>query len=351
MSLGLAFRPRLGRTNRDLVVVGLAAVAFVAAALALHWTTGAPFTMPTEGESRPIGVHYLVPLLIGVVGYAVLWTASRWRMAPGRRRGGALAEIAVDAYFLLLFVVVMYFHFHIKMWMSVLSPTLYDGTYMAIDHQLGWLLGPLEALRAAVAQLVPGIDAVYQLGFLIMFAASFWFHALGERRYLRHYLTAVLLLEMLGAFSYLVLPAIGPFIHEHGPNLLATEAQRQMLQTFDQARAGGWAWVVARGGQTVTSMPAAMPSLHVAGALIMSYYAARGRLWVTPLLIVLSVWIAIESVVTRWHYFVDLPAGLGLAGLIILATNWICRYRELAFAAQPSVPAPAEGIAIGAQAQ
>jgi len=85
---------------------------------------------------------------------------------------------------LILFVVVMYFHFHIKMWMSVLSPVLYDATYMAIDHRLGWLLGPMESLRAAVAQLVPGIDALYQLGFLIMFAMSFWFHAVGERRVL-----------------------------------------------------------------------------------------------------------------------------------------------------------------------
>jgi hypothetical protein len=292
-----------------------------------------------------------VPLIIGVGGYGVLWAASRWLGSGRRRRGLGAAEIAGDAYYLALFVVVMYFHFHIKMWMSVLSPTLYDTAYMAIDHQLGWLLGPMEALRGAVAQLVPGIDAVYQFGFLTMFAMSFWFHAVGERRYLRHYLMAVLLLEMLGAFAYLLLPAIGPFILERGPNVLATEAQRHMLEMFNQARAGGMAWIDARGGQSVTSMPAAMPSLHVAGALIMSYYAALARLWVTPLLIVLSVWIAIESVVTRWHYFVDLPAGLALAGLIILATNRVCRHRELAFVARPATPVPAEGIAMGARAR
>jgi hypothetical protein len=82
----------------------------------------------------------------------------------------------------------------------------------------------------------------------------------------------------------------------------------------------------------------------------MSYYAVKGRLWATPLLIVLSVWIAIESVVTRWHYFVDLPAGLALAGIIILATNWICRHRELAAGIRPVRQVSTEGVALGARA-
>ncbi|MBX6322047.1 MAG: phosphatase PAP2 family protein [Rhodospirillaceae bacterium] len=350
MSLELAARRTTWRANRDLVIIGAAAVCFVASALVLHWVTGAPFTWPSEGESRPIGMHYLVPFLVGIGGYAVLWGATRW-LPNGRRRRFGVGEMLGDAYFLVLFVIVMYVHFHIKMWMAVLSPRLYDSTYLAIDHQLQWLIMPMRALRAALAQLVPGIDALYQFGFLLMFAISFWFHALGDRRYLRHYLTAVLLLEMLGAFAYLLVPAVGPFVHERGPNVLATEAQRVMLETFRAARAGGMAWIKARGGATVTSMPAAMPSLHVAGAMLMSYYAARARLWVTPLLVVLSVWIAIESVVTRWHYVVDLPAGLALAGLIILTTNRICRHRELLARRSATAPVPAEGVAFGMRAR
>lgn len=315
----------------DLVVIGLAVGAFVAIAAMISGATGVPFTVPTEEESRALKVHYLVPLFVGLAGYALLWAVSRWLPANrGRRRGLTTGEILSDLYFLALFVVVMYVHFHLKMWMVVLNPTLYDGVYLAVDRKLFWLIRAMAQLRAAIAQLVPGIDALYQMGFLLMFAVSFWFHALGERRYLRQYLVAVLLLEMLGAFAYLALPAVGPFIHDIGPNALATEAQRHMLAMFRKAQDGGIAWLVEHGGNSVTSMPAAMPSLHVAGAIVMTYYAIRARLWVTPLLVLISAWIMIESVVTRWHYLVDLPAGAALAVLIVLLTNRFYRSRRTA---------------------
>jgi hypothetical protein len=336
--------------SADLIVIGLAVVCFVAAAALVSSRTGAPFTVPTEDESRAIKVHYLVPLLAGLGGYGVLWAASRWLPGSRRRRGLMPREVAADLYFLALFVVVMYVHFHVKMWMGVLSATLYDDAYLAIDRDFGWLIAAMQTLRAAAAQLVPGIDSLYQNGFLLMFAASFWFHALGERRYLRHYLIAVLLLEMLGAFAYLALPAVGPFIYESGPNALATDAQRHMLSIFRQAQAYGMEWLATRGGRSVTSMPAAMPSLHVAGAVIMTCYAIRARLWITPLLVLISAWVMIESVVTRWHYLVDLPAGVVLAAVIVVFTNRLCRRHVASGVAAHCAEGPAsEGVVLGAR--
>jgi hypothetical protein len=336
---------RRARSCGDLIVIGVAVAVFVGTALLLSGYTGVPFTLPTEEESRALKVHYLVPLVVGLAGYGVLWIASRWLPGSRRRRGLGLADVGGDLYFLALFVVVMYVHFHVKMWMVVLNPTLYDSAYLAVDRELFWLIQAMAQLRAAVAQLVPGIDALYQMGFLLMFAVSFWFHALGERRYLRHYLIAVLLLEMLGAFSYLLLPAIGPFIHDIGPNATATEAQRYMLAIFRKAQDGGIEWMAKHGGNSVTSMPAAMPSLHVAGAIIMTYYAIRARLWITPLLVLVSAWIMIESVVTRWHYLVDLPAGAALAALILLTTNWL--YRSRAAAEQRALVPAGENVTVG----
>lgn len=336
---------RRAQSSADLVAIGLCVAVFVGAAAVLSDTVGVPFTVPTEDESRALKVHYLVPLFVGLAGYGVLWAASRWLPGAGRRRGLGLSDVGGDLYFLALFVVVMYVHFHVKMWMVVVNPTLYDSAYLAVDRELSWLIQAMAQLRAGVARLVPGIDALYQMGFLLMFAVSFWFHALGERRYLRHYLVAVLLLEMLGAFSYLLLPAIGPFIHDIGPNALATEAQQHMLAIFRKARDGGIQWMAEHGGNSVTSTPAAMPSLHVAGAIIMTYYAIRARLWITPLLALVSAWIMIESVVTRWHYLIDLPAGAALATLILLVTNRLYRSRATA---DPRAASPAgEGVTVG----
>ena len=70
-----------------------------------------------------------------------------------------------------------------------------------------------------------------------------------------------------------------------------------------------------------------MPSLHITPACIVTYYALRARSRVAPLLGFLGVWIIMKSVVARWHYLVDLPAGLLLAVLIIALTNRLCRFR------------------------
>jgi hypothetical protein len=47
-----------------------------------------------------------------------------------------------------------------------------------------------------------------------MFALSLWFHAAGNRRWHHHNMIALLLVEMAGAYSYLIAPAVGPFVFE-----------------------------------------------------------------------------------------------------------------------------------------
>jgi hypothetical protein len=142
-------------------------------------------------------------------------------------------------------------------------------------------------------------------------------------------MTALLLLEMLGALSYLIAPAVGPFIFESGPNALATSAQDGMYASFREVRRLGAAWLSEFGGGYFTGPPAAMPSLHVAGAWIMTYYAFRARSVVAPVMGLLLAWIVVESVVSRWHYVVDLPAGLVLAFVAIAISNRVCQSRPI----------------------
>jgi hypothetical protein len=189
-----------------------------------------------------------------------------------------------------------------------------------------------------VIVVLPHADSWYQAGLLAMFALSFWFHAVGKRQWYYHNMTAILLLEMIGPLGYLVAPAVGPFIFQHGPSDVATAAQTTMYAGFLQVQAGGAAWLAQHGGSYFTAPPAAMPSLHVAVAWVMTYYAIKARSAVSPLMVLLLGWITVESVVLRWHYLVDLPAGFLLACLVIVITNRVCGYR---------LEAPA--ISIGAQ--
>jgi hypothetical protein len=48
---------------------------------------------------------------------------------------------------------------------------------------------------------------------------------------------------------------------------------------------------------------------------------------IAPYAVAVVVWITVESVVLRWHYLVDLPAGLVLAAFVIAVTNRLCRHR------------------------
>jgi len=41
------------------------------------------------------------------------------------------------------------------------------------------------------------------------------------------------------------------------------------------------------------------------------------------LFLLICFWVTIESVASRWHYLIDLPAGLGVALLVIWLTNRI----------------------------
>jgi hypothetical protein len=298
--------------------------------IVLSVATGAPFMVPTERISRAIGVHYIVPFSLGVLGYLLVEILVYVFRAGDPNNRQRLRDMATDGYFLALFIVVMYVHFHIKMWMPLINPRLFDYAYFSIDNELRSLLDIARVVRDFVARLLPAADAWYQNGFLAMFALSLWFHAIGSRRWHFHNMTALLQLEMIGAISYLIVPAVGPFIFEVGPNALATRAQHGMYLGFTYVQLEGIQWLARNGGEYFTGPPAAMPSLHIAGAWIMTYYAVKARSLVAPVMIFLFAWICIESVVARWHYIIDLPAGLALATLIIVIANRVCRHRHAA---------------------
>lgn len=138
-------------------------------------------------------------------------------------------------------------------------------------------------------------------------------------------MTASLLNLMLGALAYLLIPAIGPFLYEAGPNRLALQAQQVMAQVERHVAEQGAQWLALYGNEFFTSAPAAMPSLHVSIACIASYYAIRAHLKLRFVILPLAAWIPLEAVVARWHYLADVLAGMLFASLVIALSNRLCR--------------------------
>ncbi len=94
-------------------------------------------------------------------------------------------------------------------------------------------------------------------------------------------------------------------------------------------------WINQWGSHYFTGALAAMPSLHVAHATVITYYMVTSRAFLAPLFVCFWTWILIDSIALRWHYVVDAPAGLALAVFVIWLTGRL-------LGARSSVPAATE---------
>ena len=289
----------------------------------IGWLVGVPLASPNERVNLALGLNAGVPVLLGFVAYVL---AQGINMAVTRRfeiaRIGRAA--AVDATVFASFVLVMYFHFNLKMWVPLVNPLRFDEAYMVTDR---WL-EPVIALFRAIRGLAPAgwawFDHLYQLGFVLMFVLSFAVLAVSRDRHYPHFVLGIMLVMIIGGLAYLVAPAVGPFLFEDGMNAAATAAQAGMWRVYGTVVAEGAPWIAANGSDYFTGALAAMPSLHIAHAAVMTWYMHRSRLIVRWPFLVILLFILIESVVSRWHYLIDAPAGLMVAAAAILIANRIC---------------------------
>jgi mitochondrial fission protein ELM1 len=307
-----------------MAVVTWTTAIFLATALCIAMVIGTKFAIPRSGKIPGLGISYWIPPLVAMAGYLLLQCASR--LVPTHKRSWReIAHRAMDDYLLLfLFLLVICTHFNLKMWIPLINSAQYDSEYFAIDQAARPILTSFVVLRSEIARIVPAADIWYQAAFFSVFVLSFLSHALGHRRFHYHNMMALLLIEMVGPLTYLIAPAVGPFIFEHGPSAAATTAELRMYDGYRHVLQGGANWINSHGAEYFAKPLSAMPSLHLGAALIILYYAIRARSWMAPLALLSFGWILIESVVARWHYLVDLPAGLLLATIVIAITNHVC---------------------------
>ena len=322
---GISEPPSNVDLRHGIPIVVATSLTFLAIALALSAYAKTRFIAPHSGDIPGLQINFWIPPIAAAVGYLILQCATRYLSSP-RPTWGIIAKRAAGDYLLLgLFILVIYIHFNIKMWIPIINPRLFDQDYFAVDQAARSLIIVFDDVRALLTRVLPDADLWYQAAFFAVFVLSFLCHALGRRRFHYHNMTALLLIESVGPLTYLIAPAVGPFIYQHGINPLATAAELRMYNVYELARIGGAAWIKEYGGQFFADPLAAMPSLHVGASFIIAYYAVRARLWVAPLTIFAFCWIFVESVAARWHYLVDLPAGILLALAVIAVTNYLYR--------------------------
>jgi membrane-associated phospholipid phosphatase len=146
------------------------------------------------------------------------------------------------------------------------------------------------------------------------------------RPHFREMMCGLMVVTFLGLLGYILVPAIGPLYTLRD---LYTVPLRQPISLFKQQLEF---MDLARIKRDV------FPSMHVAISFLVWLYALRNSrplFWVlSPL--VLSLWVS--TIYLRYHYLVDVVAGLLLAPASFLLANWL--FRRIGNLAIP-IPIPA----------
>ncbi len=280
-----------------------------------------PLNMPDERISIVIGINIVGPLGLAIACYLITQGVLILRGKAKRSRQQILDDMANDLILIGLYVVANYLHFNLKMWVPLINPALFDTAYMASDESLRPLVDALTWASTAIRDNLNPEFRWYQFLFLTMFVLTFCRFAAVRNALYPRFAVSMLLMVSLGALSYLIAPALGPFIYEDGNILATTEVQAGMYAAYQSVQAEGAAWIVQNGSDYFTGALAAMPSLHVGYASLMTYYMLKNRDYMAPLFVLFWLWILIDSVALRWHYAIDAPAGIALCALVIWLTN------------------------------
>lgn len=289
------------------------AFCFLAIALTFAWALDLPFAVPAADALEFTGMSYGVPLsLIGVLGLFLVGTKQTERLI--------YYGIAALAYGVILIA-----HFNVKLWMSLINPALWDDFYWSTDQAVRPMVEASFALHNTLETTLPFGDHLYLFAFLAMFAGSIIVHSAQRFVVFRKVIFSAMLVHVLGALSYLVMPALGPFLYEPGVNALETARQQHMHGGYQALVAGGRPWLADEGSRFMFAAVAAMPSLHVASSAVFVFYAWKHARWLGLAYLPLFVFIIFEAVATRWHYWIDVAAGLALTGLAIAITTAVFR--------------------------
>ena len=288
----------------------LLSLIFVSIGLLISRLYGLPVSLPASSSLAFTGMGNMVPALVVVAGLLITLMTQR------------ASRTLYFATTLIAYAAILITHFNIKLWVHAINPTLWDAGYWRTDQALRPLVDGALGTRNGLSALVGPIDWLYLFAFLAMFGCSIIVHSTRSFVVFRKVVLTAMLVHVVGGLSYLVTPALGPFIYEPGVNVLETERQAYMLAAHNAALVGGIPWFKAQGAEFLATGLAAMPSLHVASSAVFVYFAWVYERHLSWFYVPLFVFILIEAVATRWHYLVDIVAGLGLTALAILVVEF-----------------------------
>ena len=223
---------------------------------------------------------------------------------------------------------------NVKQLIPVINPFSWDTTFMRLDYVLHGREHPWILIQTFLGypSATKALDYFYVSWFLFLFTSLIWM-GWSRRRLLRarFFTSFVLIWVLVGIFMATVFSSAGPCyysdvtsevnpygplmsylnaIHENG-FLFARRFQRGLWEAYSDNV------ILLFGGIS------AMPSVHVATAVLYALVGWRINRAFGTLLILYAIILQIGSVHLGWHYAIDGYAGAILAGMIWKGSKWL----------------------------
>jgi membrane-associated phospholipid phosphatase len=167
---------------------------------------------------------------------------------------------------------------------------------------------------------------------------------LRDRRQFAHYVSVVSFVFYVCYLVYIFTPVMGPRIFHRVINgyTLPLEVQPEVVPEFPAAvQAGPFFKIMAWIYDTFEAPGAAFPSSHVAVAITTAWFSFRYLRRIRHPHLVMVVLLCLSTVYCRYHYAVDVMAGVATAALLLPLGNWLYqRFGHLAQEGQRENPSP-----------
>lgn len=294
--------------NQDQSLIFLEfSVLSIAALLMLTLITGISLYFPSYDTVVFIVNHYTGPVSLGAV-FAFLIVSLRvtWRV---------LLDLIV------LFInisLICFIHFNLKLMAMLINQANYDLYLWQFDQQLITKFGIGQRLYDELGFFISAGEGFYHDVFVALFFIALLLAV--KDKWLFECVMGIAFILILGGACYALFPAWGPFIYEHQA---VSYPIQQDMQSFYQK------FILTHGTSYKPSnfiMPiAAMPSLHVAHSAFFALMVwSRSRAWFS-VFFVLCYYLAWSAVILKWHYSLDVIAGL----FISISTWWLLKNIEI----------------------
>lgn len=223
-----------------------------------------------------------------------------------------------------LFFIVLIIHGNIKINVPLINNNLYDEIFRNLDVYVKYLFGFIINFFDWI-QTKFDFGAIYvrqyQMLYLITFIIIYW----KKPKYFRIMFFSVILTLLIGTIIYCFLPAIGPFYYSSSPSSFVQQEQNAMLMKYNLYRISNGEFYTF---SLVIQGIAAMPSLHVAETFIFLYFIYKySKKWLF-LYIPCFLYFFTEAMYVKYHYSVDVIAGIILAIACIYLSSKIYQKRD-----------------------